>query len=586
MKLLHLTFHLGCQLDIDYIFKNLGHEIESMKFNDGVTDPNSTPFVQTKMYEVTHERAQRCWEKYKDYFNTFDGIITSDTCPTSRTFLQNNWPKLLIIWICNRFDYAIQPEHIDPEFYQLMRSIPQRKNVYIFGNATIENIYAKQVKNVDVGNFIIKPLGKNRTSEFMYKTYSDDEPDVFYVPPYQNETVLLNLSDKLISLGIQNKCERFQEHISELLGYKGVVYIPYAWSTIVFFERLQLGLVAFIPTERFLIELFKKGKYWFQPPFNINQPEMLKLSEWYTEDHRDLFVYFDSWDDLVIKVKTTDYKAKTARILELAKIHEVETMSRWASIINDYQTNFNLTNPTPVLELAAKKSSVVYENNVTIVLPCSVTRHSKVLERKFDGQHNPDERKESFLKSIRSWLKYTDLKILVIENSGYTFPELAEEKETYRERFEMVLYNQNDLPEASYLKEDKSQGHHEMFSILYGCKQSRLVKSSKFVIKITGRFFIPNFEDFLSGYDLTQYKALRQNRHLNCQIVGCHVDEIPMIFNKRCFYRDELAHCQNDYVEILWKERIDSFPEDKIITCPVFMIEATTAGCGGIVKSL
>jgi hypothetical protein len=40
------------------------------------------------------------------------------------------------------------------------------------------------------------------------------------------------------------------------------------------------------------------------------------------------------------------------------------------------------------------------------------------------------------------------------------------------------------------------------------------------------------------------------------------------------------------YFEILWKERIDSFPEDKIITCTVFMIEATKAGCGGIVKSL
>ena len=38
-------------------------------------------------------------------------------------------------------------------------------------------------------------------------------------------------------------------------------------------------------------------------------------------------------------------------------------------------------------------------------------------------QKNKEERLQTYLDSIRQWL-LTDLPIVVVENSGYTFPEL------------------------------------------------------------------------------------------------------------------------------------------------------------------
>jgi hypothetical protein len=378
MKFLHLTFHKGCELEIEYAFTKLGHDVTVMRFDDGFTEPFGTPSVRSKIYEVTHERAEKSWEKYKDYYLSFDAIITSDTCPVSRTFLQNGWTKPLLIWICNRFDYAmlpekcndeafelltstvekfnelivrknamsypltelnniirqlISPDNYDPEFYALLRDIVNRPNVRIFGNAHIENLYSTQIKGVNVGDFIIKPIGKNRQSAALTKTYSADDKSIFYIPPYHNETKLMNLSEHLTALGIENRCERFAEHISELLEYKGSICIPYAWSTIVFFERLQLGIVTFIPTPRFLIELFRQGDWWFQPPFNIENPQTLVVSEWYCEEHKDLFVFFDSWVDLLGKINTTNYVAKTKTILDFARSHEEECLSRWTSVI-------------------------------------------------------------------------------------------------------------------------------------------------------------------------------------------------------------------------------------------------------------
>ena len=331
MKFLHVNFHKGCELDIEYVFNKLGHTVQSWRFDDGETQGND-------IYKINYLRAQKCWEKYKDFFNTFDGIITSDTCPTSRPFLQNNWSKLLIIWVCNRFDYQVEGDEL---FYDLLRSIPNRKNVYIAGNTQIENIYSKQIRNVDITNEVIKPHCKNLVSSHLFKTYNPEDEDKFFIPTYENETKFMNLSQKANELGIKNNNgERFKNHVSDLLEYKGIICLPYAWSTIIFFEVMQLGIIYFIPTPRFLLELSKSDKYliqryWFQPPYNRDE-NLLKAAEWYCDEHKDLIIYFDSWEDLQEKIKTTDYTNQTKKILEYAEKHSQITLSKWNNIITDY----------------------------------------------------------------------------------------------------------------------------------------------------------------------------------------------------------------------------------------------------------
>lgn len=332
MKLLHMTFHKGCELEFDYVFgKLLGHEIQTMRFDDGETKGND-------IYSVTQERAQKCWDRYKEFFNTFDGILITDTCPISRPFLQNNWSKLLIIWVTNRFDYSVEG---DEKFYNLLRDIPNRKNVYSMGNTRIENVYSKYIKNVDIGDRIIKIMGKNIISEGLYKKHKKDDKPIFFVPAYQNETKFMNLSAKLNEMGIQNNNgERFKNHISELLDYKAIICLPYAWCTITFFEVMQLGIIYFVPSIPFLLRLLENHEYWFQPPY-IRNEEILKLAEWYCDEHKDLLVYFDSWEDLATKVKITDYEAQTAKILAYSRLHSEKVLVQWREIFNKYSVSVN-----------------------------------------------------------------------------------------------------------------------------------------------------------------------------------------------------------------------------------------------------
>jgi len=334
MKFLHITFHKGCLLDIEYMFHQLGHELTSMYFDDGETSP-----TDPERYKLTHERCSKSWNKYSEYYNSFDGIITSDTCPLSRIFLQNNWKKILIVWVCNRFDYSIANEQKDPEFYNLLRDIPNRPNVFIFGNTMIENIYSQNYKNVNISNFVIKPNGKHLLTKELHKTYETGENKLI-ISPYHNETKMMNLSEKLNSLNIPNFCYSWQDdfHISSLLKYKAFICIPYAFSTIALFERMQLGMITFIPSVNFLIELFYSYGFtnsWFQPPFHPSNLKLLTFSEWYLEENKDLFVFFDSWEDLKMKFENTNYEEKTKQILEFAKRHENIQLQKWNNVIQE-----------------------------------------------------------------------------------------------------------------------------------------------------------------------------------------------------------------------------------------------------------
>jgi hypothetical protein len=198
------------------------------------------------------------------------------------------------------------------------------------------------------------------------------------------------------------------------------------------------------------------------------------------------------------------------------------------------------------------------------------------------------ERINTYTKSIKKWLYETSLPIIVVENSGYEFSELEFEKEMFKERFELVLFNENELKEASYLKDNYSKGTHEVFSIYYAKRQSKLIAQSEcnFIIKVTGRFFIPDFEKYLKNYDLSKIKALRQNNELSCQIVGSDIEQFNFIFNKRCFYRDEYAKYENDYIEILYKDKIDGLDQKNVLNCPVFEIESTINGKNETITSL
>jgi hypothetical protein len=195
------------------------------------------------------------------------------------------------------------------------------------------------------------------------------------------------------------------------------------------------------------------------------------------------------------------------------------------------------------------------------------------LKKGYLYQTNKNERLKTYLKSILKWLEKTNFNIVLVENSGYAYDELNDEKEKYKHRFEVISFLESDLENAKYLENDISKGSSELFSINYAYDNSRLVKQSNFIIKITARFFIPELEEYLSNYDLDVYDCLTQSNRLRCEMVGSHSKNFAYIFNLSMINKNGKFR---DYVEGIWKERTSDF--ENILICKEFNIETTQRG--------
>jgi hypothetical protein len=193
-------------------------------------------------------------------------------------------------------------------------------------------------------------------------------------------------------------------------------------------------------------------------------------------------------------------------------------------------------------------------------------------------QKEPNKRIQTYLKSIKNWLYNTKLNIVLVENSGYTFEELSLEKELFKNRFEVISYVESEEESAQYLTNVESKGASEIYQINYAFYNSKLIHNINankinFIIKITGRFFIPELEAYLSKYDLSNFQALCQNDRSRCEMVGCHVNSFRYIFHQNLINNKGKY---DGHVENIYKERINIYK--RVLRCKLFNIESTQRG--------
>lgn len=212
--------------------------------------------------------------------------------------------------------------------------------------------------------------------------------------------------------------------------------------------------------------------------------------------------------------------------------------------------------------------------NVSILLTTTININPSV---HWLAQRDSEQRKIIYLKSIKDWLDKTTLHVCVVENSGYTYPELNEYKEKYNNRFELIVYNEKTLPESQYLNTSVSKGQCELFAINYAYDHSVQLNGSKFVIKITGRYYIPDLEDFLSTQDFKGKYVIEQNNSSRCEMVGVHRDYFKTIFNPSMNTpcgRVFMPHMES-YIQYQIGHSINN---SQRIKCPIFHIEDTLGG--------
>lgn len=318
MKVLHLSHHRGCLADFAEVGRLLGVEVESATFDDG--------------YNIGPERAAAAWTRWGERLNAADAVLVSDTAPLARVVLDNmdDFRGQLIIWVCNRFDYADQASNDcgfpDPAYYELFRRARADPRVEIVSFTGFEPIYAREF-GVELGSTVIKPLGIRSSTAIENPAPAPIEREsTILVPPYINDD-RLNLAGCCESAGVSAYCGRYGG-AHDAATFKAIAHIPYSWSTFALFEHLQNAMAMFVPSLEFFRAL-RATHALFWP--DVREAH-LDVAEWFLPEH-DFFVRFDSWKHLGQLLHETDLDAVRAATGQAAIRHTETTLSAWESVL-------------------------------------------------------------------------------------------------------------------------------------------------------------------------------------------------------------------------------------------------------------
>jgi len=334
-EVLHISHHIGCFRDQEYVLKSLGFEVTNQKFYDG-------------QFQITEQIANDFWNSHKDQLNDFDYILTSDTAPLSRIFLENQdeFKSKLIIWVCNRFDYRMESES---KFYELFSRAEENPNIKIVPYSHFEKIWCTQKGTNLMNHTHIKPCGinlvdDNNIPETLYfkEMYGEDlqlpDADVI-IPIYHNDNSFFRMSDFLN----QNKITTYNggfRTIQQLKKYKAFVTMPDAFSKFLCFELIHSHIPVILPSKDFLYELSKKPNYffniWGSGGADLLEKEWLAWCEWYDPELVKCRFYYDSFDEIPLIINSIDIDSMHDEFERCSKYLQNTSLTGWKNLYDNF----------------------------------------------------------------------------------------------------------------------------------------------------------------------------------------------------------------------------------------------------------
>lgn len=331
MRILHLSFHIGCIRSINTLMKALGHTVDYKYCYPEIP------------YTITETIADTLWDANKAVWNTYDLILTSDTVALSYIFLRHldeMKPKLLI-WICNFFSYGMGDV---PDFFDRLRKISS------------SNTYGNKVKLIPYSEFerircgyekiwireptlwpygIVDPdaiQGRyNKVSSLHIDTSgscNNDPTKTVFIAAYTNDTDFFPFKQFLQMNEISVATGDFRT-VDELKQYMCIVTLPDAFCKMFYFELLCVGLPIFVPTENFFMKLnpcaTPTGQYKFTYGGNVVPPQFVDMCVWY--QHPEIITFFDSFEELIQKLREFTPEKRAAVQMKMKRAAEYHTQS-------------------------------------------------------------------------------------------------------------------------------------------------------------------------------------------------------------------------------------------------------------------
>jgi len=309
VKVFHYTMHNGCASDIENFLKKYDVDLTTCLPKER----------QHEKYIISHARSIELWEEHQEQFLNSDVLIFSDTTPFSRPVLENleliSSKTKILLWITNRFNYAIES---DQSYYELLDFVKNDPRVYFLYANKFEQVYLHNFVKLPIDRqFEFNPYGKRRKKDFNIENQKDHKGKLF-VMSYQNEKEFYPLYDELTNNGIDFYVKKEWIPTEEYCGpydietCSAVLHIPYSWGTIALWEYMAIGKTFILPSLNWLNRAYQTHPLFFQTYKSIEA--ISKFSQWYCEENKNLFLYFDEISEVKDMVKNKELLEEKGRL--------------------------------------------------------------------------------------------------------------------------------------------------------------------------------------------------------------------------------------------------------------------------------
>ena len=218
---------------------------------------------------------------------------------------------------------------------------------------------------------------------------------------------------------------------------------------------------------------------------------------------------------------------------------------------------------------------------------CIPSRHKGVVQMRVQ------DRLHTYMHALQQWLRQTTVRIVFVENSGagdlllqalhHTFTSHELTTFAHHQRLTLCLYNEATLPACRHIHKEASKGYSELFAMQYARVHAPVLQqapSHQFVMKVTGRYFVPALEPWYHTYiqPFSDPWCATQHDPRRCELIGCRMALFSYLFSLHMTV-DGTAF--ERHVERVWQHRIQSLPPFRRVVCPPFCIEPTVQGGTG-----
>jgi hypothetical protein len=348
MKFFNLDCHVSVIADLKQIFVGLGHQVDSWSISGHnwifnrpsdpveIVTPSTWKNLDTTMVDNFYER-------YKSELDSYDGFIC--TYPLSFSLLYEKFKKPIIL------------------------QIPIRYEVPFHDNKDKWNNFNEFLRN-NIDNGLIIPIANSLYDKKYFEFFIERECKLIPNICEYTDTKWEGTSDKFLYYSrlpfdhdlLTNKNNLGKYKWSDISKFKGIVVIPYNCSTMSIFEYYTSNIPLFVPSKKLMLNLYREypnhvltdltwNKVFGMRPGSIiecdknNDPNDYKnleimnrwisFSDFYNEEWMPHIIYFDDFDELIFKLKTTNLnevseKIKNFNITRKNKIYKMwdETISK------------------------------------------------------------------------------------------------------------------------------------------------------------------------------------------------------------------------------------------------------------------